>query len=200
MRHHERARKDPERTDDERRPDVPGPAADVLALQRTAGNQAVGALLARQPKPTAPKQKPKAPAAVAGNRVVFPGVGTFPFESMQMGGHRHTTNPPGSGSDREGGAPSLSEVVITSLPGEHSTALFRASLEGKGADVDVIFESGKESLVIHLTNAMVTNYSLSGGGERQIESWSLSFTGIEFRRAGEQTEEHTGSEWDLNVP
>jgi hypothetical protein len=91
MREHERARKDPERTDDERRPNVPGPAADLLALQRTAGNHAVGALLARQSQPTAP---PKKEATATGHRVVFPGIGTIPVDSMQMGATMGRPSPP----------------------------------------------------------------------------------------------------------
>src|SRR5215210_621487 len=202
MRHHERARKDPARSEDERRPDVPGPAADVLALQRTAGNRAVGALLARQPKPAAPKEKPKEPAPVTGNRVVFPGIGTIPVESVQMGGGRNITNPSGTGSGREGGAPAISEIVITSLQGEHSTALFRASLDGKGADVEVILESGKQKMVLKLKNALVSSYSVSGhGGDKPLESWTLNFTAIEFEHQGqEKTDEQTGAGWDLGTP
>ncbi len=201
MREHERARKDPERTDDERRPDVPGPAADLLALQRTAGNRAVGALLARQPKPTAPKEKPKAPApAATGNRVVFPGVGTIPIESIQMGGGR-TPPGPGSGGDREA-PPSVSEIVVTSLQGDHSPALFRASIDGKGVDVEIILEHGKEAVVIELTNAIVSNYSVSGSGGEGTprESWTLNFTGIKFRRAGEKADDGKGpgAEWSLD--
>jgi hypothetical protein len=199
MREHERARKDPERTDHERRPDVPDPAADLLALQRTAGNRAVGALLSRQPQPTAPKEKPKAPAEVTGNRVVFPGIGTIPVESVQLATSRAANSPTGSGSDREGGAASVSEVVITSLQGEHSTALFKASLDGKGADVEVILERGKETIVIELTNALVTHYAPNANDHPPRETWTLNATGIKFRRPGDKDEEKTGSrsEWNL---
>jgi type VI protein secretion system component Hcp len=192
-REHDRALKETERNDDGRRPEVPGPAADVLALQRTAGNRAVGDLLARQPKPTAPKEKPKAPApAASGNRVVFPGIGTIPIESIQLSGGR-TAPGTGSGSDREAPPSSTSDVVITSLQGDHSPALFRASLDGKGANVEIILEHGKETVVIELTNAIVSNYSVSGAGGTPVESWTLNFTGIKFRRQGEAAEEPPGS-------
>ena len=113
MREHERARRDPERTDDERRPVVPGPAADLLALQRSAGNQAVRAMLSREPKPTAPPKKE------TGFRVVFPGIGTIPVESIQMGA---TQARPGRPAEREPGPPAFSDMHFTSRVGGHSTA------------------------------------------------------------------------------
>jgi type VI protein secretion system component Hcp len=180
-REHERARKDPERTDDERRPDASGPAADVLALQRTAGNHAVGALLARQPQPTAPPKKEEAPAA--GHHVVFPGIGTIAIESVQMGGTMGRPNPPAG--RREPAAPTFTEIHFTSRVGEHSTALFKASLDGKGADVEVFMPSGKTALVLKLSNALVSSYSTSGDRGEAFESWTLNFSAVEFVRQGE---------------
>jgi type VI protein secretion system component Hcp len=176
MREHERARKDPERTDDQRRPDVPGPAAAVLALQRAAGNQAVGAMLARQPKPTAPPKKE------TGFRVVFPGIGTIPVESIQMG---TTQARPGRPAEREPGTPSFSEMHFTSRVGAHSTALFKAALDGKAVDVEVFMPGEKTTIVLKLTNALVTSYNTSGGQGEGLESWTLNFSAAEYVRQDE---------------
>jgi hypothetical protein len=173
-RDHERARKDPERSDAQERPAENAPAAGVLALQRSAGNRAVAAMLARSPDTAAPKGEEKA----AGQHAVFPGIGTIPLQSIQFGGG----GPPGRARDE----PAVRDIVCTSLQGEHSAALMRASLEGKGVDVEIIMPSGKGTLIIKLTNAMVTSYSTgSGGGDKPMETWALNFTAIEYRYQGE---------------
>lgn len=174
---YERPREESERTEAQRERREPAPVADLLALQRTAGNRAVGSLLTRDTKT---KDKPKEAAPVTGNRVVFPGVGTIPAESIQFG----------SGGGRGPGQPQreVREITVTSIQGEHSDALFRASLEGRAADVDVIVQGpGGQALVIKLKGAIVANYSVSsGGGDRPMESWTLDFNAIEFQREGEK--------------
>jgi type VI protein secretion system component Hcp len=66
--------------------------------------------------------------------------------------------------------------------GDHSTALFKASLDGKAADVEVFMPSEKATIVLKLTNALVSSYSTSGDGGEAVESWTLNFSAVEFVR------------------
>jgi hypothetical protein len=162
------------------------PTAEVLALQRSAGNRAVTALLSRAPDTAAPKGKEKPPAAASGHRVEFPGIGTIPVSSAQMGETRERPRPPSG--EREPRTPTFTDMTFASQVGAHSAALFRASADGRAADVEVIMASGDTTIVIKLTNAIVSSYRTSGGSGSTIESWTLNFSAAEFRREGGQDE------------
>jgi hypothetical protein len=159
-------------------------AEGVLALQRSAGNQAVSALLARSPddaKPKAPDKKPETPA-VAGARATLPGIGTIAIQSAQL------AHMAGVGSHGGTGRVHVQDMTCTSKTGEHSAKLMRATLDGKPMDVEIILPRGKGSLRIKLTGAIVSGYNTSGGGPDATESWTLNFQAIEQSFEGEREE------------
>src|SRR6188472_1518459 len=91
---------------------APGQHAPVLELQRMAGNRAVTALLARDPKPKTPaKAPPKKKDPPKQSYVEISGMDPIVFESAQLG--RSNPAPSHRGSEREAPAPAVAEVVIT---------------------------------------------------------------------------------------
>ena len=146
------------------------PPESVLALQRSAGNQAVSALLARSPEPAKPKDE-----KASGARATLPGIGTIPLLSVSFGG----------GGNKAG---SVREIVVSSKVGEHSPKLFKASLDGQPMEVEVVLPSGTSALRLTLKGALVTSYSTSGQDEHATESWTLNFESLEQSREGEPGE------------
>src|SRR5215218_11432549 len=132
---------------------APRAADDVLALQRSAGNKAVSALLARSPDTAKPKQDDKS-AATEGARATLPGIGTIPLLSVSFGGGRAPT----AGATGPGEARTPQEIVFSSKAGEHSPMLFKAAHDGKPMDVDVIMPSGKSTRRLKLSKAIVSSY------------------------------------------
>src|SRR5262245_59140363 len=65
--------------------------------------------------------------------------GWIELSSVQLGVARRINNPSGRGSNREGSAPSVSEIVITKDEDSASNELFRLSLWGDGAKVQIDF-------------------------------------------------------------
>jgi hypothetical protein len=179
MGHRLRRSRRPEELDRRRTDDAPaesGTADRVLALQRSAGNQAVSAFLARSPD-AKPKEDEKTEAA--GARVTLPDIGTIPLLSVSFNAGSPVTG--GSGRrerDREkekaGG-----EIAFTSRAGEHSSKLSRAMLAGKGMAVELIMPGGKGTLRLKLEGALVASSRTSGEGENAIESWTLNFESME---------------------
>ncbi len=154
-REYERARpldgEHPERTA-ERQPR----ALDVLALQRSAGNAAVSALLAREPVAEELKSAEKADTSATGT-VTLTGIGAIPLLAFSMGG-----------SGRSKGE---SSFEFTSKPGPHSDKLIRALTEGTVVDAEVVLTSG---LKIKLLKASIASYSTSGSEGVPIEHWTLA--------------------------
>jgi type VI secretion system secreted protein Hcp len=106
--------------------------------------------------------------------------------SFQWGIGRGVSTPVGSATDREASAPSVSEVTLTKLLDAASPKLLEDGLRGEfGAKVIVHFvRTEKNALVdflqLTLTNAGVSGYSFSSGGDRPSESVSINFTKVEF--------------------
>jgi type VI secretion system secreted protein Hcp len=106
------------------------------------------------------------------------------LSSMQLGVNRHVTNPTGRGTNREGSTPSIQEIVITKDEDLASTELFKQSLWGEGAKVQIDFvkdDAGKPVVTMSVTleSTLVASFSVSGhGGDdrtRPMESLSLNF-------------------------
>jgi hypothetical protein len=138
-------------------------AARMIALQRTAGNHAVAAMLAREAKP---KAEPAPGLAVLG------GLGTIPLESVSL-------SEPQRGGTRE--QPTTSrEVMMMSKQGEHSQALQRASAEGTVFEAEILIG---DKLKVKHHKAMVSSFVMSGSGDSMgepMDSWSLNAESIEF--------------------
>ena len=144
----------------ERRADT---AEAMLALQRSAGNRAVSALVA--PSPDDKKDE-------AGH-AKLEGIGTIALLSASLPVSRSGTA--GSGGDRE--QSSAHELVLSSRLGEHSAKLVRAAGDGQAMEVEIVM--GKTGMRMKLTGAIVSSYQTSGEGPDALESWTLNFTAIE---------------------
>jgi type VI secretion system secreted protein Hcp len=118
--------------------------------------------------------------------------GWIEIQSAQLGVHRHLTSATGRGTNREASVPAVSEIVITKNQDSASNDLFRDSLWGEGADVEIHFLNSDDPinpyLSLKLRRALVSSYSVSGAGgdlrSRPMESLALNFTGIEYSIGG----------------
>jgi hypothetical protein len=143
------------------------PAARMLALQRTAGNHAVAAMLARE---VAPKQ-----AEPAHGLAVVEGLGTIPLDAVSMGEAR--PNASSRATEKEKPAPPR-EITVMSKQGEHSAALALANQRGDVFEVELLVG---EKLRLKLHKAMISAFSESGhGGDGAVDSWTLNAESIEF--------------------
>jgi type VI protein secretion system component Hcp len=163
-----------------------------------AGNRAVTALLARDPKTKTPPAKTPAKKKDPPKQsyVAISGMDPIVFESAQLGG-RSNPAPSHRGSEREAPAPAVAEVVITTIQGEHSSELFKRSLSGEPFPAEIVFQKdGKPYMKIKLTNALISSISVSGHGggadSKPMESWTLNADKIEYETFGGGTAEGGG--------
>jgi len=128
--------------------------------------------------------------------------GWIECSSFQWGVGRGITAASSSEADREGSAPSVSEIVITKPNDIASLNLFRASLglapAGEGKLVKIDFcktDAGSLEAYIHieLTNTLVSGYSISSGGDRPQESVSLNFTAVQITNTPMGKDNSTGT-------
>jgi hypothetical protein len=145
------------------------PADDVLALQRSAGNQAVSAMLARTPN-----EKDKE-AAATGPTVKGKSIGTVPLASVSL----DTARLLGTGTKNH---ELPKELALSSRLGKHSPDLARANVEGTPlGDVEIRIPHGKTTVVLTVHNAMIGSYQASG----ESESWQLVGDSLTFKLEGE---------------
>jgi type VI protein secretion system component Hcp len=157
-----------------------------------AGNRAVNALVARDPKtkpPPKPAAKPKPKPAPDYNYVLIEGMDPIEFESASFGTSHHITSATGRGANREAAAPKISEVQVTSRLGPHSTEIFQKAMWGEGLAVEIVFvKNGQPYLKVKLKNALIGGYSVSGHGgdshDAPMESWTLNAESIEYETSG----------------
>jgi hypothetical protein len=154
MREHERNRRprsEPEPVEAQR----PQPLHNVLALQRSAGNQAVAAMLNRQPVAEETTGGPGKHEEVG--TVTLTKIGIIPILSMSMG-------------SPSGRAHEATDYSFMSAVGEHSARLMDALLNGTivTAEVDV------RGFKLKLTQALVTHYSAGNAQGEPIEHWALT--------------------------
>jgi len=153
-----------------------------------AGNRAVTALLARNPKtPAKAPEKKKDPPKQS--YVAISGMDPIVFESAQFG---PSQRPSGRGQERESSRPVVAEVVISTVQGEHSTELFKRSLWGEPFSAEIVFQKdGKPYMKMKLTNALISSFSVSGHGgdadSKPREVWTLSADKIEYETFGGST-------------
>ncbi len=108
------------------------------------------------------------------------------IQSLQFGFGRAITTPTGSTANREASQPSVSEVTVVKMMDASSPKLFTESVTGnagKTVNIDLVSTGspGNTYAQYTLTNALVSAYSVSTGGDRPVESLSISFTKIEFK-------------------
>jgi hypothetical protein len=183
-RDHAPSERRPEELDRDDRPLQPEASERMHALQRSAGNRALSARLARAPDTGKPdvKQGEEEKTESSGARVTLPGIGTIPLLSVSFGGGAGGgVGGPGGGRSREGDkGPSIRELVFVSSVGDHSPLLSRAAVDGKPMEVEVILPR----LRLKLTGAVVTSYSISEASGSATESWALNFESVEQTTEG----------------
>ncbi len=106
--------------------------------------------------------------------------------SLQWGMGRAISTPSGSTANREASEPSVSEVSITKQMDAASPLFFTEACTGAiGKKVEIHLVStgnpGNTYAEYVLTNALVSAYSTSSGGDRPSESISISFTKVEYK-------------------
>jgi type VI secretion system secreted protein Hcp len=108
------------------------------------------------------------------------------ISSMQFGIGRAISTPAGSTANREASEPSVSEVTLSKQMDGASPKLFTESATGnvgKTVKIDLVSTGspGNTYVTYTLTNALISAYSVSTGGDRPSESISISFTKIEYK-------------------
>ena len=160
MRRHEPATRRDAAPEEVPREAEPQPADTLLALQRSAGNRAVSAILSRQPlpAPTAPKAGPEQKKGAT----MTVGLGdefVIPVDSMQW---KKETE--------------LAVVFEGTNPA--ASDLYRAHLAGKH------FETGFAStyaLMSRLTDVMISGFMFSDTGPDQVVSLELEAKSVEHQ-------------------
>jgi hypothetical protein len=137
----------------------PEPRADVLALQRTVGNRAVAAMLARVPT------EEKAATMTAG---LGDDIGVIPIDSFSWGGTHNPGN--ASGTAR----PEVHEVTISFGLNAATAAIAQAVTQGK--PIASAFVS-TQKMTIDFTDVVLTNYLQADHGI----SVTLNFAGMKLR-------------------
>lgn len=135
----------------------------MLTLQRSAGNRAVGVLLARAPEVA--DAKPEAAGKDVDARCTVSGVGTMELASYSVG--PEYGNAPGAG-----GHPRPASLLIsaTTMEGKHTPNLMRALATGSRHAVELV-DRGMTTVGV---NGLFLNYQTFEGprGERG-ETWTV---------------------------
>ncbi|MEA2133991.1 MAG: Type secretion system effector, Hcp [Solirubrobacteraceae bacterium] len=183
-----RRRRDEEREDEEEREEPQEkaravatearPADRVLELQKTAGNRAVGAAIARWGLPwfpqTAAPQWPKEPQVIMDGNVI-------PMSSFSWSDPHGGTGAAGAGKAGSGG-----EVSISTTLGDHSAELARRTTDGRPYKTVIIVMPHKDGtgVTITFTEAFVSGYQITG----EQESWTLNFKTRELTQSPPQAQ------------
>jgi type VI protein secretion system component Hcp len=124
-------------------------------------------------RPPESPRRPSGPRAPHGSR--WEASARSRLQSVQLPA---STGGAGSGSGgRRREKPAGGQLTFTSRVGPHSSALFRASTEGKGMNGQVDFPT---ALHLELSNAIVSSYQVSRADDGDTETWTLDVESIEF--------------------
>jgi type VI secretion system secreted protein Hcp len=145
--------------------------------------------------------------AINGDSVVDGHEKWITISSLQMGVGR-AISVSGGGADRETSNPSFSEITLTKSTDVASADLFMQAVCGKSlgkAELHFVQTGGSDKkqqvyMKIELTDAIVSSYSASSGGDRPSESFSLNFTQISYQYdafSGDKVTTGTPKKWDL---
>lgn len=129
------------------------------------------------------------------------------LNSFQFGVERPISALAGT-SEREPGAPVVSDITITKVMDSSSTALFSEAFQGtpQTVTIDLVKTDGTGQAVTYaeyvLSNALVSSYSVSSGGDNPTESIAISFTKITFKFTPQNPDGSVGTPtppvgWDL---
>lgn len=127
------------------------------------------------------------------------------LNSFQFGVSR-AISPVGTGTTREASVPSISDITITKVMDKSSPSLLTEALQGTGQTVTIdLVKNGQSGPFTYaeyeLSNALISGYSVSSGGDNPSESISISFTKITFKFTPQNPDGTTGIPsqltWDL---
>ena len=129
------------------------------------------------------------------------------LDSVQMGVGR-SVSMVGGGGDRETSNPSFSEITCATSMSVASTEIMMQATCGKSlgkAEIHFIQTGGTDAkgqayCKIELEEAIVSSYSMSSGGDRPSESFSLNFTKISYaydKFDGDKITTGTPKKWNL---
>lgn len=129
------------------------------------------------------------------------------IDSVQLGVGR-SISASGGGKSRDTSNPSFSELTCAKSTDMSSSDLYFQAVAGKSlgkAEIHFIQTAGTDSkgqvyLKIDLEETIVSSYSMSSGGERPSESFSINFTKITYQYddySGEKKTTGTPKKWDL---
>ena len=164
------------------------PAEQLIALQRSAGNRAVTAMLGREA--TAEPADTRRQPARTGRYAVLEGIGTIPLLSASL----DTARMGGSGSGGRSDKLDVKEIHLSSAVGPHSPDLDRAASAGPPMDVEIVLGP---KVRLKLKGALISSYSASA----EVESWSLNFASIRVVTEGDGKDDDPGGarrdRWEL---
>lgn len=129
-------------------------------------------------------------------------------ESLQFGASNNLDR---TSQGWSGGTVNISEITMSKMLDESSTKLFQSTCSGKmhqSAIISVVKQATDEKtanspyLTYTLTDVYVTSYSLSSGGDRPMESFSLAFKKVTIKymtadNKGALTAKAPEVSWDL---
>src|SRR5262249_49890033 len=133
--------------------------------------------------------------------------GWINVDSFQLGVGRSITSS-GKGSDRDTSNPSFSEATFSRGSDKASPELFAQAIYGKSlgpATIDFVNVGGPDEpekvyLQFELGDAIVSSYSISSGGDRPTESFSLNFVKIRKKFVafdGGKVDTQSEKKWDI---
>ncbi len=129
------------------------------------------------------------------------------LDSVQLGVGRAISSS-GGGKDRDTSNPSFSELTANKSTDVASSDLYFQAVAGKSlgkAEIHFIQTHGTDAkgqvyLIIELEEAIISSYSMSSGGERPSESFSINFTKISYQYnaySGDKVTTGTAKKWDV---
>lgn len=131
------------------------------------------------------------------------------IDALQMGVGR-AISISGGGTDRDTSNPSFSEISLTKATDIASADLFMQAVCGKSlgkAELHFLQTGGQDKkqqvfLTIELDSPIISSYSVSSGGERPTETFSINFTKISYKYdsfSGDSVKTGTPKKWDLEA-
>jgi type VI protein secretion system component Hcp len=164
-----------------------GLADETLRLQELVGNANTTELIARSPLQRNETAADAAPAKSGEEEkgsvytMTMADIGTFDLMSFSWGTSSVGAQGPGpTGKEQQ----KHSDLVATKKGGDEASAkIMQRAADGKHiATVEVVMKKdGKTYATITLKDAYVTSFQTSGSGDQPLETFSLTFAGIEYK-------------------
>lgn len=142
---------------------------------------------------------------IKGNVGVDAHDGWVTVDSMQFGAGRSVSTV-GGGKSREVSNPSFSELTFSRSTDISSPEIYKAAIGGASLGNMTIkyYQTYENTVQIYLTmtlvEAIVSHYSISSGGDRPTESFSVNYAKIEYQYDdfdGAKKKTGTPVKWDL---